>query len=336
MSHTNHSLRRRHTLQALGGLAALAATAPLAAQSRSGDAAFPNRPITLIVAGPPAGGTDGIARILAAELTTLLGQSVIVENRAGAGGIIGTKLLLNAAADGYTLLMGHSSTNAIVPALVKPRPYDPVGDFTAVAEIGRASDVLIVPASSATRSVNDLIALARTRALNYGSPGVGLSQHIGGFAFARATGIEAVHVPYRGSAPALVDLVSGRLDYMFVTPGAIGAQLRSGQIRAIAVNAPARNSFFPDVPTLIEAGYAQVLQQTWFGVFAPAGLADPAGKRLSAAIATAMSRPQVRNRLLELFLEPAEDTSSASFSRLVEQQAGHWRKVIDELGITVD
>ncbi len=296
---------------------------------------FPSKPITIVVAGAPAGATDSIARALAADLTRQLGQSVIVDNRSGAGGIIGSKSVVNAAPDGYTLLLGHVSTNAIVPAVVKPRPYDPVADFTPVSLIGTSMSILVVPTKSGIGNLSELLALGKSRpeGLTYGSPGVGLSQHFAGMALAKATGVPMLHIPYRGSAPALVDVASGQISMMFVPPGAAVPYLKSGQIRALAVTSGTRSRFFPETPTMSELGVPQVEQLSWFGVFAPAGTPASLVDKLSANVGQSLQTPRTREILEGLSLELATDTSSASFDRFVRAEAAKWAADVKSLGM---
>lgn len=299
-------------------------------------AEYPAQPVTIIVAGPPAGGTDSIARTLAADLNAIFGRSVVVDNKAGAGGIIGTKALLNAAPDGHTLLMGHTATNAIVPALVKPKPYDPVADFTPVALMGMAPELLVVSAQSGIKDLPALLAAAKSRpdGLTYGSPGVGLPQHIAGFALSKATGVPMVHVPYRGSAPALVDLIGNRISMMFVTPGAAVPYLKSGQLRAIAVTSKERSRFFPDVPTLAELGHPSLVQTGWFGVFAPAGTPADVVGTVREAIARSLAKQDTRAKLEAMYLEPAN--GAGNFADFVREEAAKWAQVVQELGVTAE
>ncbi|WP_179107030.1 tripartite tricarboxylate transporter substrate binding protein [Variovorax sp. KK3] len=308
--------------------------APTAAQP-PGD--YPAKAVVMVVAGPPAGGTDAIARITAAELSQSLGQSVVVDNRAGAGGIIGTKLVAGSAPDGHTLLMGQVATNAIVPALIKPRPYDPVADFVPVALIGTAPDLLVVSAKSGIRTLDELISKGKAGApLTYASPGVGLPQHIAGFALAKASGIPMQHVPYRGSAPAITDLIGGQVSMMFVTPGAAVPFLKSGQLKAIAVTSRERSRFFPQVPTVVELGYPSVEETGWFGVFAPAGTPPPVVQKLSSQIGQAVAKPQIREKLEAMYLEPSPDTSSAHFTGFVKGEVAKWADVVQKLGVSAE
>lgn len=301
-------------------------------------AEFPQQPVTLVVAGPPAGGTDSIARTLAADLTRILRQSVVVDNKAGAGGIIGTKSVRNAAPDGYTLLMGHVATNAIVPAVIKPKPYDPIADFTPVAQVGTAPELLVVSADSGLGTLEELLAWGKRKpeGLTYGSPGVGLPQHIAGFGLAKATGVQMLHVPYRGSAPALVDLIGNRISMMFVTPGAAIPYLKSGQLRALAVTSGERSRFFPDVPTLAELGYPSLVQNGWFGVFAPAGTSPEVIAVLSQAIGLSTSSTETRAKMESMYLEPTAASTPVSFNAFVREEVEKWAAVVKNLGVTAE
>lgn len=314
--------------------AAAVATTVVPAQAEN----WPARPVSIVVAGPPGGGTDAIARIVAVDLGGSLKQSFVVDNRAGAGGIIGTKYVASAAANGYTLLMGHVATNAIVPALVKPRPYDPVGDFVPIGIVGTAPDVLVVSAKSGINSLADLIAKAKTSRtpLSYGSPGVGLPQHIAGFALAKAAGVPLQHVPYRGSAPALTDLIGGQITTMFVTPGAVVPFLKSGQLKAIAVTSRERSRFFPDVPTVVELGYPSVEETGWFGLFAPAGTPAAVVETLRTRLAQAIDRPENRAKFEAMYLETAVDPATRNFAGFVQSESNKWAQVVERLGVTAE
>jgi len=293
------------------------------------------KPVKIVVAGPPAGGSDTMARLIAAELTPVLGQSVIVENRAGAGGIIGTKYVADAAADGHTLLLGHVATNAIVPALVVPRPYDPVNDFEPVVQIGTAPDLLVVPSKNAPKNLAELLARAKPdNPLTYGSPGVGLPQHIHGHSLSRASGAAMRHVPYRGSSPALIDVISGQISMMFVTPGAAAPFIKSDQVRALAVASSERSRFFPDVPTLQELGHTGVEQQVWFGIFAPGRTPKPVIDLLNAEIVKILAKPEVRAKLEGIYTEIAPPHKADVFKAFVKGEADKWIGIIKKSGIT--
>lgn len=299
---------------------------------------YPTKTVTIVVAGPPAGGTDTIARILAVELAQSLKQSVVVDNRAGAGGIIGSKYVAGSTADGHTLLLGHVATNAIVPAVIKPRPYDPVGDFVAVGMVGTAPDLLVVSANSGINSLADLLAKGKASpgSISYGSPGVGLPQHIAGFSLAKASGVAMLHVPYRGSAPAVVDLIGGQITMMFATPGAVVPFLKSGQLKAIAVTSGERSRFFPQVPTVVELGFPSVEETGWFGFFAPAGTPQPVIDVMSNRLGQAIAKPDVRAKFEAMYLEPAVDSSSRGFADFVKSEVKKWAEIVDRLGVSAE
>ncbi len=324
----------RHWIRILGIALTAAAAGTTTAQAPSNE--WPTRPVSIVVAGAPGGGTDAIARIVAADLGSSLKQSFVVENRAGAGGIIGTKHVVSAAADGHTLLMGHVATNAIVPALIKPRPYDPIGDFVPVGIVGTAPDLLVVSAKSGIRSLAELLAKAKASPtpLSYGSPGVGLPQHIAGFALSKAAGVPLLHVPYRGSAPALTDLLGGQIAMMFVTPGAAVPFLKSGQLKALAVTSRERSRFFPDVPTVVELGYPSVEETGWFGLFAPAATPPAIIDTLRARLREVVAKPENRQKFEAIYLETELDAATRNFPEFVRAESAKWADTITRLGVT--
>lgn len=313
------------------GAAALATAACTAA------AAFPDKPVKIVVAGPPAGGTDFLARLLAERLTDAWKQAVVVENRAGASGMIGTRYVLQAPADGYTLIMGHSATHAIVPALHQPAPYDPVADFAPVSLIATAPELLVVGAGSPIRSVADLVAQAKARpgSVTYGSPGVGLPQHLLGHRLGQIAGVDLTHVPYKGSSPALTDLIGGQIAAMVVTSGAVMPFVRDGKVRAIAVNSPKRMPALPQVPTFAELGMAELGQPGWFGVFAPAKVPHDVVLQIGAAITKVMATPDVRNRIAAQYVEPVGD-SPEQFAAFHREEVRKWTAIVRQSGVKAE
>ncbi|HEY2254247.1 MAG TPA: tripartite tricarboxylate transporter substrate binding protein, partial [Variovorax sp.] len=284
-----------------------------------------------------AGTSDVLARLVAADLPALLGQPAIVENRPGAAGIIGTRELVDAAPDGHTLLLGHVATNAIVPALYHPKPYDAISDFMPISPVGTAPDLLVVPASNPARTLADLLAQGRKGGdLTYGSPGVGLPQHFFGYMLSRESGVPMRHVPYKGSAPALMDVLSGQISMMFVTSGAAAPYVRSGQVRALAVATQERSPFFPDVPTMKEQGFPGVAQQTWFGLFAPARTPPEIGDELNAALGAILARPAFRSRLEGLFVEPATPHERGVYAAFIRNEASKWADIVRQSGINAE
>lgn len=330
---TSPTMQRRHFLQ----LAALPAWAGLSTPAAHAAKSFATKPIRIVVAGPPAGTSDAAARLVAAELPALLGQPAIVENRPGAGGIIGTRAVIDAAPDGHTLLLGHVATNAIVPAMYHPRPYDAVGDFMPISGLGTAPDLLVVPARNPALSLADLLEQGRKAGdLTYGSPGVGLPQHFFGYMLSKESGVPMRHVPYKGSAPALMDVLGGQISMMFITSGAAAPYVRSGQLRALAVATPERSPFFPQVPTVKEQGFAAVAQKTWFGLFAPARTPASVGDELNAAVSDILARAKVRSSFENLFVQPATPHKREVYAAFIQEESAKWTEIVRKSGITAE
>jgi tripartite-type tricarboxylate transporter receptor subunit TctC len=325
-------MNRRSILQAAACLSAAGALGfPGIAVAKS----YATRTAKIIVAGPPGGSSDSMARMIAAELGPLLGQSVIVDNRPGAGGVIGTRAVVDAAPDGHTLLLGHVATNAIVPALYSPKPFDAVADFEPISPVGSAPDLLVVSARSPARSLQELLELGRKgEELTYGSPGIGLPQHFFGFMLAKESGVRMRHVPYRGSAPALMDVLGGQISMMFVTSGAAAPHVRSGQVRPLAAATDARSPFFPQVPSMRELGFPSAAQRTWFGIFAPARTPRTIADELNAAIGTIIARPDVRAKFEGIYIEPDAPQAREAYRAYVQAEAGKWADIVKKSGIT--
>lgn len=218
------------------------------------------RPLNIVVAGPAGGATDGVARLIAARMSETLGQEVVVDNKPGAGGVLGTKFVAKAKPDGHTLLLGHIATNAIAPAVHAPRPYDPVADFESIGFIGSTASVLVVPTRGPT-TLKALLTPHGNTPISYGSTGVGGTAHLLGHVFGQATSSQLLHVPYRGSPPALQDLVGGRISMMFATAGAVVPYLDAGKLKPLAVASNQRSRFLPDVPTFKELNLPTVVQE---------------------------------------------------------------------------
>jgi len=297
---------------------------------------WPSRPVSIVVAGASGGGTDIAARIVADGLGRGLKQSFVVENRAGAGGIIGTKYVAGAKPDGYTFLLGHTATNAIVPALVKPRPYDPVEDFVSVRVIGTTPDLLVVSAASEFRTLADLLERAKSGAMTYGSPGVGLPQHMAGFVLANAAGVQMQHVPYRGSAPAITDLIGGQITLMFVNPGAVAPFIKSGQIRPLAITSKQRSRFFPDVPTLTEQGYPSIAHDTWTGIFAPKNTPPAIVDAMRAQLDNIVADPDYVKKFEAMYLEMRTDPVMRNFPEFVRSEAKMWVDIVQQTGLKAE
>jgi tripartite-type tricarboxylate transporter receptor subunit TctC len=298
---------------------------------------FPAKPVRMIVAFPAGGGSDIVGRALAQELTQLLGQQVFVENRGGAGGIIGTELGARAAPDGYTLTVGSSGGFAITPHLNPKLPYDPVKDFAPVGLFTRLTFVLDVHPSVPAKSVKDLIALARAKPgnLNFGSSGQGATAHLATELFMSLARVKMTHVPYKGAAPAMTAVISGEVDVLFDSMPTSLPHVRSGRIRPLAVTTRERSALLPQLPTLDEAGVKGYELASWFGIFAPAGTPRAVVERLNAAINTATSRPEMRKQLLGQGAEPLSGTPE-DLAAYLRRELDKYGKIIREAGVKAE
>jgi tripartite-type tricarboxylate transporter receptor subunit TctC len=263
------------------------------------EAGFPSRPITILVPFAAGGSSDVVMRIVARVAADALARPIVIENRPGGAGNIAALAIKNAAPDGYTLMMGHTGSHAINATLYPDLKFDPVRDFTPIAPLISFNNVLIVPAASPAHSAAELVALARQKAdgLTYGSQGVGTGGHLLGVILAKDTGIKLVHVPYRGVAPAVTDMVAARLDFMFASYLTASPFIASGKLRMLAIAGAQRHPLMPQVPTMGEAGYPDVGMEQWFGVFGPAGVPSAIVRRLNAAFVQALQSDEVRNAL---------------------------------------
>ena len=313
--------------------ALVACAMPVCAQDAKN---YPNRPVRLVVPYAPGGTTDFAARLLAAKLAETLGQTVVVDNRPGAGSIIGSDLVAKAIPDGYTLLMVDTGFS-VTPALYAKLPFDAGKDFMPVTEAMRVSNWLIVPASLAARSVNDLVALAKAKpgVLTFGSGGVGSPFHMAGEQFKIAAKLDIVHVPYKGGGPALTDLIGGHISMLFPTMTIALSHVIAGRLRALAVIAPKRSAAQPDVPTMAESGYAGVTMTSWYGVMAPTGVPRPLVEKLAGEISKVLALPEVKERLATQFAEPVGSTPAA-FGKLVIGEIATWTAVAKAGGIKAE
>lgn len=297
---------------------------------------YPSKPVRLIVPFPAGGATDIFARVLSQKLGDKLGQSVVVENRPGAGGAIGSDLAAKATPDGYTLLLATSSTHAIGPALNAKMPYDAARDFTPIAHVGNAPSIMLVPNSSPAKTLADWLKYARQSPgrLNYASSGNGTIVHLTTELFKAQTSAFIVHIPYRGTALAIPDLVSGKVDLMFDSLPTGLPHVREGRLRALAVTSAKRSALAPDLPTVAEAipGFES---NTWFGLYGPKGVADDTVVKISAAVNQALADPEVKDRLNKLGIEPVGGTP-AQFVKMVSADAAKWKQIITERRITSD
>lgn len=315
----------------------LLAGVPAAVQAQAQAQAFPTAPVTLIVPGPAGSGTDQIARLLADQFTRTWGQSVVVENRAGASGTLGVQMLMRAKPDGYTIMIGHVSTHGIVPALRKPKPYDPFADFAPIGEIGSSSNILVITPEKNIKNLKDWVAVAQSKKpVSYGSPGVGLSQHFDGYSFGKKFGVEVLHVPYKGTGPAVNDLLGGRIDMMFVTPPAVMPLVNGGKLVALAQTSETRQKAFSGVPTFKELGFPELINKTWWGLFAPKGTPSAVVQKLHASLLSALKSESVQKGLAQLVVEPAPPKSSADFGAFVRSDYQRWENLVQQSGITVN
>lgn len=317
-------------------LTALAAV--LTAASAPALAAYPERPIQLIVPQSAGGGADILARTIAAKLSQSLGKQVVVDNRPGAAGIIGTQTVAQAAPDGYTLLMGAISTHSMNPGLYKARlPYDPVKNFTPVTVVASAPLLVVVHPSLPVNSVQELIALARAKPgkLNFSSAGSGNSTHLAGELFKISAKVDMVHVPYKGATPAETGLMAGEVSVMFSSILSALPHSKAGKMKALAVTSAKRSSEAPELPTVAESGLPGFEVNPWYGLFAPAGTPPEIVDKLQQEVARIVHMPDVKQRFATLGAEPVGN-SPQEFKLFLDQEIAKWTKVIDQSGTRVD
>jgi tripartite-type tricarboxylate transporter receptor subunit TctC len=332
MTDRSTCMTRRARRITLIGLAALALPgAPALAQD------FPARPIRIMVPWAPGGNVDITARTIAPALSEILGQQVVIENRPGAGGMIGSASVAKGAADGYTLLLGSSGTITVAPALARNPSYDPIKDFALVGPIHSVPIVLTASAKVPIRTYREFLAQAQTRPgqVSVASAGTGSSNHLAIELLGRQAGVKLNHIPYKGSGPALTDLVGGQVDAMMDQLTASLPHIKEGRIRALAVTSRQRSAQQPDVPTLIELGLPDYEVITFTGLFAPAGTPRPILDKLQAALRQALARPAVRERFAGLGVDLIEPDYRA-FEAYVQRDFANWRAVAREAGITMD
>ena len=317
---------------ALLGIAALASV-PVTAQD-----AFPNKPIHLIVPFVAGGTSDILARIIGQGLTDELGQPVIIDNKPGAGGNIGSDFVAKAPADGYTLVLASVGTHAINSSLYAKMPYDPVKDFTPVALFATVPTVLVVSPTIPVDSARDLIALARKNpgTLNFASAGVGTTQHLAGEMLRERTGINVVHVPYKGGAQAVSDLLGGQVTFMFPNIPVAYAHIKAGKLKALAIASNKRSPALPDVPTMAEAAGLEGFDvSTWFGVLGPAGMPASVTASLNRAITKLVMKPDVRSKFEVQGAEPLTGTPE-QFGAFVRDEVGKWARLVKTAGIKLE
>lgn len=297
---------------------------------------YPARPIRIVVPQSPGGTTDLTARFIAPQLADRLGQSVVVDNRPGAGSIVGTDLVAKATPDGHTLLVVASSFS-INPSIYEKLPFDPVRDFAPVTMLSSYPNILVVHPSVPASSVKELIALAKAKpgTLNYASGGTGTGTHLSAELFKTTAGISAVHVPYKGGGPANNAVVAGEVQYMFATIASVLPIVKAGRLRALAVTSARRSPAAPDLPSMAEAGLAGYDERTWNGLLAPARTPPAIVNKLSAEVAALLKSPETRERLAAQGAEPGGNRP-AQFAAIIKSEIAKWAKVVREAGIKHD
>lgn len=312
---------------------AVGAVAPAAAQD-----AFPNRPLTLVVPFPPGGATDVLGRVVAQKLGQELGRTVVVENRAGAGTVIGASFVAKAAPDGYTLLVSSGTTFTVNPAIRSKLPYDPVKSFEPIGIVARTGLALLANPEVPVKDLKEFVAYANDPANTqppYGSFGTGTTAHFVGEAFMAAAKLKMTHVPYKGSSPAMTDLIGGQIPFSVDTVAAALPQSKQGKVRVLAVSSPKRSAFLPDVPTFADQGYPSVAMDTWLMVAAPRGLPADVKSRLEQALRATVESPEVKKSLEAQGFEAAF-TSAAEGETLIQQELPMMRELAQRANIKLD
>jgi len=307
----------------------------ICAPNVSAQSDYPNRPIRLIVTVPPGGAADFIARLVGGKVSEALGQPVLVENRGGAGGTIAADAVAKAAPDGYTLLQNSITTHGVGPHLYSKLPYDPVKDFAAVSGLALLPLVMAVNAELPFKNVDEVVAASKKSNLNFASSGNGGAPHMAAELFKSVTGASLTHVPYKGSGPAVADLVGGRVQIMFDAPPSLIAHVRSGKLRVLAAASAQRNRLLPEVPTFAELGYPKIAVSLWYGLLAPAGTPMPIIQRLNREVVKALDAPEVRERLQAQGAEPMPGTPQA-FASFMQEEMAKWAPVVKQAGIKLD
>ena len=314
-----------------------ALTAPLLAPALAAAQQYPTRVVRIVVPGPPGGNSDALARLVANKLSAAWKRQVIVDNRAGASGMIGTELVAKAAPDGYTFMIGHNGTHAINANLRQKLTYDPVADFVPISLAARFPNVIVVHPSLPARSTKDLIALARAQPgqLSYGTSGVGFPQHLAGEVFAMSAGIKWTHIPYKGTAAALVDTMAGNISVMISNLPIALPQITAGKVRPIAVTSLKRSAAAPGIPSVAEAGLPGYEVITWYGFFAPAGIPDDIVREIHAQITGALREPDV-TALLTSQGGDVVASSGKDAAVFVKSELAKWARIVKTSGAAAD
>jgi tripartite-type tricarboxylate transporter receptor subunit TctC len=298
---------------------------------------FPSKPVRVVITYPPGGSTDVVGRALAAKLTEALGQQVVVDNRGGAGGIIGSDIVAHATPDGYTVLLGTSAGMSINPLLHKKLPYDVQRDFAPISLVVINPQALVAHPALPANNVQELIKLARAKPgqINYASPGVGSPNHMGMELLKSMTGINVVHVPYKGGGPAMTELLAGQVQLLFNSIPSVLPQVKAGRLKALAVGSARRSPAMPDVPTVAESGVPGYEYATWYGLFAPAGTPRPVIAQLNKAVAAALKNPELAQSLAAQGSEP-NPTTPGELARFVKSEHDRWSRVVTAAHMTAE
>ena len=340
---TQHPVRPRLPMLRTAGLfiTAMLLAVPFA-QAQTGTAenaqtSYPNKPIRFIVPFTPGGSADILARVIGTELTKAWGQAVVIENVAGAGGSLGAEKAARSPADGYTLFMGHIGTLAVNPSLYPSLPYDPVKSFAPVAWVARVPNILVVHPSVPATSVKELVAYAKLHPgqLNYGSGGNGSAANLATEYFKLKTGTAILHIPYRGTAPAVTDLLGGQIQMLFTGAPAVLGQIRNGQLRALAVSSPKRLEALPNLPTVAELGYKDFEADQWYGVVAPTGTPRSIVMKPNAQINQSLGSPELKTRMASEGAIASPATPEV-FGQLIVREIARWKPVIQSGGVKAD
>lgn len=320
-------------LKTLRQYAALLALSVLAVATHAQD--FPNKPVKILVPQTPGGASDALARIMAQKLSEKWGQPVVVENRAGAGGNVGMEVVANSPPDGYTLLMSYVGTHAINGSLYKKLPFDPEKDFAPVATLATLPFVAVAKADSQIKTIADLIAAAKNGRLTYGSAGNGSVNHLLGEMFNSAAGVKMVHVPYRGAAPAMQDLMGGQINVVFTSLPSVSGAIKQGTLHPIAVTSAKRAASFSNIPTIAEAGFKDFDVNPWFGLFAPAKVPAQIVRKINADVNEILKSKEVIDKFAAQGAEPYL-TDPQQFATVLKADIAKWGQVVKASGASVD
>jgi tripartite-type tricarboxylate transporter receptor subunit TctC len=324
-------MQRRTLIQAAAGAATLWALPHLRAQT------LPAGPIRIIVGFPPGGGTDALARIVGNKLTQMWGQQVIVENKAGVAGVLAADYVAAQPADGTTLLMAHINSHALAPSLQPKLKYDPINDFTPITLVGVTPNLLVCNPSQPAKTVPDIVALCKAKPgqIGFGSAGSGSAQHLALELFKQRAGVDAIHVPYKGSAPVITDLIGGQIQYAFETMTAATPHVKGGRLMAIAQTRAKRAASYPDVPTMAELGYPGFEATTWYGLVGPGKLPAAMAQRMNEDVNKVLAMPDVQASLAQYGAEDGGGTA-ARFTDFIKSEIAQWRKVVKDGNVKSD